>query len=55
MPINNNIIILVQQEEDGAKAHLPVDDPVFKAKVEQLYHGNKNTVTLYTQLEYRAG
>jgi hypothetical protein len=45
MPINNNIIV----QQDGAKAHLPVDDPVFKAKVEELYHGNKNAVTLYTQ------
>jgi hypothetical protein len=44
--INNNIIV----QQDGAKAHLPVDDPVFKAKVEQLYHGkNENTVKLYTQ------
>jgi hypothetical protein len=43
--INNNIIV----QQDGAKAHLPVDDPVFKAKVEQLYHGNENAVTLYTQ------
>jgi hypothetical protein len=45
MPINNNIIV----QQDGANAHLPVDDPVFKAKVEQLYHGNENAVTLYTQ------
>jgi hypothetical protein len=45
MPINNNIII----QQDGAKAHLPVDDPVFKAKVEQLYNGNENAVKLYTQ------
>jgi hypothetical protein len=26
-----------------------VDDPVFKTKVEQLYHGNENAVKLYTQ------
>jgi hypothetical protein len=45
MPINNNIIV----QQDGAEAHLPVDDPVFKAKVEELYHGNKNAVSLYTQ------
>jgi hypothetical protein len=45
MPINNNIIV----QQDGAKAHLPVDDPVFKAKVEELY-GNENAVKLYTQL-----
>jgi hypothetical protein len=45
MPINNNIIV----QQDGAKAHLPVDDSVFKAKVEQLYHGNENAVKLYTQ------
>jgi hypothetical protein len=50
MPINNKNIIVLQQ--DGAKAHLPVvdGDPVFKAKVEEeLYHGNENAVTLYTQ------
>jgi hypothetical protein len=41
MPMNNNII--VQQEQDGATAHLPVDDPVFKAKVEQLYYGNETS------------
>jgi hypothetical protein len=45
MPINNNIIV----QQDGAKAHLPVDDPEFKAKVQELY-GNKNAVKLYTQL-----
>jgi hypothetical protein len=44
MPINNNIIV----QQDGAKAHLPVDDPVFMAKVEQLYHGNENAVKLYS-------
>jgi hypothetical protein len=43
MPLNNNIIV----QQDGAKAHLPVDDPVFKAKVEQLYNGNENAVKLY--------
>jgi hypothetical protein len=44
MPINN---IVVQQ--DDAKAHLlPVDDPEFKAKVQELY-GNENAVKLYTQ------
>jgi hypothetical protein len=48
MPINNNIIV----QQDGAKAHLPVDGPVFKAKVGELVyptHGNKNVVMLYTQ------
>jgi hypothetical protein len=45
MPLNNNIIV----QQDGAKAHLPVDDPVFKAKVEELYNGNENAVKLYTQ------
>jgi hypothetical protein len=44
MPINNNIIV----QQDGAKAHLPVDDPEFLAKVEELY-GNENAVKLYTQ------
>jgi hypothetical protein len=45
-PINNNIIV----QQDGATAHLPVDDPaVFLAKVEELY-GNENAVKLvYTQ------
>jgi hypothetical protein len=44
MPINNNIIV----HQDGAKAHLLVDHPEFKAKVQELY-GNKNAVKLYTQ------
>jgi hypothetical protein len=48
MPINNNITTIMQQ--DGAKAHLPVDDPAefFKAKVLELY-GNEDAVKLYTQ------
>jgi hypothetical protein len=44
MPINNNIIV----QQDGAKAHLPVDDPAFKAKVLELY-GHEDVVKLYTQ------
>jgi hypothetical protein len=44
MPINNNIIV----QQDGAKAHLPVGDPEFKAKVLELY-GNEDAVKLYTQ------
>ena len=44
MPLNNNIIV----QQDGAKAHLPVDDPAFKAKVLELY-GNEDAVKLYTQ------
>jgi hypothetical protein len=44
MPLNNNIIV----QQDGAKAHLPVDDPEFKAKVLELY-GNEDAVKLYTQ------
>jgi hypothetical protein len=45
MPINNNIIV----QQDGAKAHLPVDDPVFKAKVLELYGNEGDAVKLYTQ------
>jgi hypothetical protein len=44
MPINNNIIM----QQDGAKAHLPVNDLEFKAKVLELY-GNEDAVKLYTQ------
>jgi hypothetical protein len=44
MPINNNIIV----QQDGAKSHLPVDDPEFKAKVLELYD-NEDAVKLYTQ------
>jgi len=45
MPLNNNIIL----QQDGASAHLPPDDPVFKAKVAELYGGNEDAVKLYTQ------
>jgi hypothetical protein len=44
MPINNNVIV----QQDGAKAHLPLNDPEFKAKVLDLY-GNEDAVKLYTQ------
>jgi hypothetical protein len=44
MPINNNIAV----QQDGAKAHLPVNDPDFKTKVQELY-GNEDAVKLYTQ------
>lgn len=45
MPLNNNIIL----QQDGASAHLPADDPDFKAKVAELYGGNEDAVKLYTQ------
>ncbi|KAG7341856.1 hypothetical protein IV203_006948 [Nitzschia inconspicua] len=44
MPIDNNIIL----QQDGAKAHLPDDDPLFAAKVTELF-GDPTAVKLYTQ------
>ncbi|KAG7367330.1 hypothetical protein IV203_030001 [Nitzschia inconspicua] len=44
MPMNNNMVL----QQDGAKAHLPEDDPLFAAKVLELF-GDANAVKLYTQ------
>jgi hypothetical protein len=44
MPINNGIIL----QQDGAGSHLPLDDPVFKARVAELF-GDESAVKLYTQ------
>ncbi|KAG7339952.1 hypothetical protein IV203_025002 [Nitzschia inconspicua] len=44
MPLDNNITL----QQDGAKAHLPDDDPSFAAKVAELF-GDPSAVKLYTQ------
>jgi hypothetical protein len=44
MPISTGIVL----QQDGAKAHLPTDDPEFKARVVELF-GDENAVKLHTQ------
>lgn len=45
LPLNHGIII----QQDGAKAHILDNDPCFKAKVADLYDGNRDAVKMYTQ------